>query len=294
MRKIALIVGVGAAVSAAHAQQYVMGVDSTTDAVHLFDATTGALFQQSFIDLSVLGAATPIEALQVGNQIWVSDQLEDVIYRFGLNGSHLGTIGNAGLDNIKGMAVVGNQVWVTNAGSNNGAPDDSIVFIDASTGVIGGSAATNGSLFDLINYNGMVLGSNITTDDLELYDTSGNFASIFHASDGVSGIDFPEQLYAMASGNVLAAGFSTPAGVYEYDAFGNELGIVAGSGESSRGVLELLGGSIMWTSGDGFFVGTDQVFGGVSGRYLSVLTIPAPGALGLLGVGGFMAARRRR
>lgn len=293
MKSILLIATAGAAIGAAQGQTYVMGVASTNDAVHLFDATTGALFQQNFIDLSAVGAATPKHAMQVGNQIWVSDQLEDKIFRFDLSGTFMGEI-SAGLDNIKGMEVVGNQVWVTNAGSNNGASGNSIVFIDSTSYAITGSVATNGSLFDLINYNGQVLGSNITNESIEVYDSNGVLVETFVTSDGVSGIDFPQQLFARGNGNVLAAGFSAPSGVYEYDVFGNSLGVIAGLDRGPRGVLELLNGDTMWTTGDGFYVGETQVLGGSSGQYLSFVTIPAPGAMALLGLGGLVGVRRRR
>lgn len=293
MKSMCVIACVGAAVGLAQAQTYVMGVASTNDAVHLFDATTGALFQQNFIDLSAVGASTPKHALQVGNQIWVSDQIQDKIFRFDLAGAFQGEITGA-LDNIKGMEVVGNQVWVTNAGSNNGASGNSIVFIDSTSYSITGSTATNGSLFDLINFNGQILGSNITNENLELYDLNGMYVSDFHTSDGVTGIDFGQQLATRMNGNVLAAGFSTPSGVYEYDVFGNSLGVIAGVDRGPRGVLELLSGDIMWTTGDGFYVGETQVLGGSSGQYLSFVTIPAPGAMALLGMGGLVGVRRRR
>lgn len=293
MKTVVLALALGAAVSASQAQLYIMGVDSTNDGVSLFDAQTGALVQQNFIDLVAVDAGTPKHAMQVGNEIWVSDQIRDSIFRFDLTGAHLGTIGTTGLDNIKGMQVVGNQVWVTNAGSNNGSSGDSIVFIDIASQGIAGSVATNGSLFDLIHYQGQILASNITREALEWYDLNGNYVGDFVTSDGVSGIDFPQQLAARANGNVLAGGFSSPAGVYEYDQFGNSLGIVAGVDQGIRGVIELGNGDVMWTNGAGFFVGTDLVLEG-SGQYLSFVTIPAPGAMALLGLGGLMGARRRR
>jgi len=209
MKFSAIVVACAATLSSASDIHYVMGVTSTNDAVHLFDSFSGALVQSNFIDLAAVGASTPQHALQVGNQIWVSDQIQDKIFRFDLNGSYMGEI-TGGLDNIKGMEVVGNSVWVTNAGTNNGAPGDSIVFIDAASYSITGSVATNGSLFDVINYNGQILASNITQENLELYDLSGNFAGTFHDSDGLTGIDFPEQLAARANGNVLAAASRRP------------------------------------------------------------------------------------
>lgn len=291
MKLAAIVLAAGAGV--AFGQTYIMGVDSGSDAIHLFDANDGTLVQQTFIDLVPFDGGTPKHAIQVGNEIWVSDQIRDNIQRFDLAGAHLGTI-SGGLDNIKGMEVVGNQVWVSNAGSNNDAPGNSIVFIDIATQTISGSVATNGSLFDMINFNGQVLGSNITNESLELYDLGGNYVGDFHTSDGVSSIDFPQQLALRANGNVLAGGFSTPSGVFEFDPFGNSLGIVAGQDLGVRGVIELGNGSIMWSNGAGFFVGSDSVFAGGSGQYLSLLVIPTPSGLAVIGLAGLVGARRRR
>ncbi len=262
------------------AQQFILGVDSSANAAHLFNPFDGSLVQSNFLDWNALGTggSTAKHALQVADQIWVSDQIRDVIYRFNLAGNHLGTIGNTGLDNIKGMEVVGDQVWVTNAGTNNGAPGNSIVFVDIATQNIVGSVATTGSLFDLVNYQGLILGSNITGEDLEFYNLDGTFHSTFHDSDGVTGIDFPQQIFVRQNGNLFVSGFSAPAGVYEFDSNGNDLGIVAASGLGPRGVIELGNGEIMWTNGSGFFVGADNVYGG-SGQYLTLFNaIPEPGS----------------
>ena len=177
------------------------------------------------------------------------------------------------------------------------APGNAIVFVDIGTASVVGSKATNGSLFDLLNYQGNVLGSNIGNDDLEFYDSFGNYVSTFHNSDGTTGIDFPQQMYARRNGNLLAAGFSTPAGIFEYSPLGVDLGVVAGAGSGTRGILELDNGQLMWTSGSGFFVGSNTIFA-TSGQYLTFVdlsTIPEPGSCwALLALVGAAAWWRRR
>ncbi len=292
----------GANVTQVSAQQYVLGVDSTNRAAHLFDPTTGALVQQNFLSWAGVTSgfsSTAKHAMQVGDQLWVSDQIFDSIFRYDLTGNYLGLIGNAGLDNIKGMEVVGNQVWVTNAGTNNGASGDSIVFIDIASTSITGSIATNGSLFDLVNYQGQVLASNIGNDSLEWYDLNGNLTGTFHVSNGVNSIDFPQQLFASNNGNLLAAGFSAPSGIYQFDSLGNSLGIVAAQDLGPRGVLELGNGQIIWTNGSGFFVGSTNVFA-TSGQFLAFVdltAIPEPQLAGiaiLLGSTLWSSRRRQR
>ncbi|XHC24909.1 MAG: hypothetical protein ACFHWZ_08265 [Phycisphaerales bacterium] len=293
---IAVIAGAASTAVAGPPSEFLVVPDSSNDILVTFSPFDGSLINSNF---ATIGGGTPKHALQVGNEIWVSNQLTDQVDRFTLNGAFVSSI-VGGLDNIKGMEVVGNEVWVTNAGSNNGAPGNSIVKIDIGSATISGSSPTSGSLFDVINYQGQVLGTNITSEDLEFYDAGGNFASVFHASDGVSGIDFPQQAFARDNGGLLVAGFSPTSGVYAYDAAGNDLGIIAGLDSGARGVYELGNGNIMWTNGAGVWV-TDpntgqvtQVYDGGSSQYIDLVVIPAPGAAGLLALAGFASTRRRR
>lgn len=300
MKKFAALVVALAAGAAAPAfggvGQFLVVPDSTNDILVTFNPFDGSLINSNF---ATIGGGTPKHAMQVGSEIWVSNQITDQIDRFDFNGSLISSI-SGGLDNIKGMAVVGSEVWVTNAGSNNGAPGNSIVKINSATGAINGFSPTDGSLFDLVNYQGQLLGSNIGNEDLEFYDLGGNFGSTFHASDGVTGIDFPQQLFVRADGGVLAAGFSPTSGVYAFDAAGNDLGIIAGLDGGARGVYELGNGNIMWTNGGGVWVTdpntglTTNVYDGGSGQYIDLVVIPAPGTVGLLALAGLASRRRRR
>jgi hypothetical protein len=276
--------------------------DSTNDRVMLFNSFDGSLITDSFIDLVPQGAATPINAVQVGQEIWVSDQIADSIFRYSLDGSaHLGTI-SGGMDNIRGIEWVGNTVYVSNSGTNNGAPGQAVVTIDVNTHAVSGSFLVGddqaGDPFDVLDYFGNLLINDIDGEDIDTFTTGGAFVSVFHESDGVSGIDFPEQMTRTHMGHVLAAGFSSPAGIYEYDHTGAQVNYWD-VGSSLRGVHELGNGNIMFTDGDGVHVldpATGQIttsYAGVSARYIECV-VPTPGALSLLGLAGLAAARRRR
>jgi hypothetical protein len=156
---VAALTGLASSVHAGNPLGFLVVPDSTNDVIVTFDPFDGSLINSNYIDLNQFDTTgTPKHALQVGNEIWVSDQIRDRIDRFSLAGGYLSTIGGnvagGGLDNIRGMAVVGNEVWVTNAGTNNDAPGDSIVRIDSVTGAINGFSPTSGSLFDVVNYQG--------------------------------------------------------------------------------------------------------------------------------------------
>ena len=259
--------------------QYLLAVESTNKKVLLLDATNGSVINPAYIDLAAVGASTPIEALQVGSEIWVTDQLADSIFRFSLDGTtHLGTI-TGGLDNMRGGAFDGTTFYVANSGTANGAPGPAVVMFSPAGANLGSFPV--GDPFDVITFQGDLLIANIAADDLDRYTTAGTLVGTFHASDGVTGVDFPEQLALRANGNVLCAGFTAPAGVYEYDSTGVQLNYWTIS-TGGRGVAELGNGQVLFTDGTGiksYDAGTavtTTILGGVSGRFVAPFAGAAP------------------
>jgi len=299
-----LSMSITAGAALAGGQQVILGVDSGNDRVSIFDANDGSLINANFIPQgsgSDYEFSTPKEALRVGNEIWVTDQLEDSIFRFDLSGNYLSTIAG-GLDNIRGASLIDGVVYVANGGSNNGAPGNAVVMF-AADGTPMGNFAAQGSPWDIIESNGELLVTNSSNESIDRFDFSGAFQGELVSSDGTTGIDFPQQMFQRDNGNILVGGFSTPSGVYEYDSSGNQLDLFA-EGTGARAALELGNGKYMFTQGDGFFVldpGTDTFAGiagasgsGFSGQFLNYATIPAPGALVVLRFGALGVRRRRR
>jgi hypothetical protein len=287
--------------------------ESGADVVYLINGQDGSVINNSLIDLAAAataagytGSLTPIEAIEVGNEIWVSDQLADRIWTFDRSGNFTGQIGvdgagNGQLNNIRGIEVVGNTVYAS-IGTDNAAGTvlRGVAEIDVTTrdvlGSFNGRALDDTSYFDVFAYNGELLVSNIDSgnDGIERYDTAGNFLGILVSSDGVSGIDFPQQINARGSnGNLLVGGFSPPSGVWEFSPEGDNLGIVAALDLGPRAGYELGNGSIIWSNGS--FLATDaQSFAEGSFRFFSPTSVPAPASAALLGLGGLAASRRRR
>jgi hypothetical protein len=85
LSRLSLLLG-GAALmaSAAQAQQYMMVPESSNDRVMLFNASDGSIVNLDFI-VDAGGTpydfSTPKDAIQVGSEIWVFDQLTDQIVR---------------------------------------------------------------------------------------------------------------------------------------------------------------------------------------------------------------------
>ena len=304
MRLILSLTAVAAGVALAPSAnaQYLMVPDSTADRVVLLDAFDGSVVNANFLDTGTPAAAagvtsTPIEALQVGNEIWVSDQNADRIWRFDSAGGFIGDVGAGQLDNIRGMEVVGNTVYVAQEGTT--AFDPGIVTIDVPsltvTGSFGNFIGDDISYWDVLLRNGELYVSNSDSgnDAIERYALDGTFLGFFAQSDGVTDFDFIQQLANTSNGNLLGGGFSVPSGVYEFLPDGTNLGVVAGLDFGPRGVAELGNGDTLWTNGTWIRTDDDIMLEGGSFRFISSSTVPGPGGLAvlvLLGMGG----RRRR
>ncbi len=269
MKRFCSTVALCALASSAYAQTLLV-VESTNDQAMLVDAMDGSLLDANFVDLTLAGAMTPIEAVVVGGEIWVSDQLGDTVFRFSGDGTtFLGTI-TMNRDNVRGIALANGSLYVTNSAGGFGDVTKEYML----DGTLLNQFAS-GDPFDVVDFGGSLLVADIAGEDILQFGYDGTPMGIFHDSDGVSGIDFPEQLSVRSNGNVLAGGFITPSGVYEYDGLGNEINYYA-VGTGVRGVHELGNGNILFTDNAGVhvldpntLVVTDTAMG-VSGRFISL------------------------
>lgn len=284
--------------TAAQAQVLAMP-DSTNNRMVLFDPFSGAVLNPNFF---ALAGGTPIHAIEVGNEIWVSEQIGDRISRWGMDGSFLGAIGGAsptgGLDNIRGMALVGSTVYVSNSGTANGAPGAAVVMFGTDGSAMGSFATPNASSpFALLPLGGSLLvASSAAADDIHRYSFTGSSLGTFHDS---TTLNFAQQMAVAANGNVLVAGFSSNNIVRLDAATGSVLSTFTASG--ARGVAQLGNGNILWTNSAGAHIydvalgSSTQIYTG-GGRHLGLITaIPEPGtwALWLLGLAGLAAWRAR-
>ena len=221
----------------------------------LLDPFDGSVINPSFIDLSPLNQGQPKALVQVGEEIWISDQTADRIDRFDLSGNFLSTI-DTGLDNVKGLDVIGDEVWVTNAGSANGAPGAAIVRFDLQGNLLG-NFATVGSSFDVIDAgSGEVYISYIGNDTrIERRDYQGNNLGDL-VSTGV--VTFIQQMVLAPDANtVFAAVFSNNganiAGLYEFSRVDGTIVDFWQEG-SLRGVMPLGNGNFLLSAGTNYGV----------------------------------------
>lgn len=313
--------GWGTASSASAQYLMVPNFSSAGRSIMLFNKSDGSLVQQNWIvgDGGANVFNSPTEALAIGTDVWISDQVQNKIFRYDLTtGTFKAALTGSdttALSNIRGMERVGNSVYVANAGTGFG---NSIVQFDATTGAFVGSFATaqygtgTNSPWDVQAYGGELLVSTYSssgttgTSHIDRYDLAGNYlGNIYDQANTVTtGIRGPQQITVEAGGNLLVGGFSgtTQSGVYEITGTGSQLNFWAG-GLGPRAAFRLDDGNIMFTKGDGVWYvdpGTNTVtpiFSGsnVNAKYISEIGfIPAPGALSAFGMLGIAAARRRR
>ncbi len=279
--------------SASASGQYLMMPDSTNNRMVLFDPFDGSVVNSNYFPLA---GGTPIHAIQVGNEIWLSEQIGDRVSRWDLVGNPLGSI-SGGLDNVRGMGLVQNKVYVTNAGTNNGAPGNAVVIYDT-LGNLSDTFSTVGlapSPFGILEHQGGILvSSSSANDDIHRFGLDGTPLGTFHNS---TSLNFAEQMVYAANGDVLVAGFSTN-NIARLNANDGSL-ITSFNAAGARGVWQLGNGNIMWTSGAGASIfdvnsGTNSLVYSGGGRYIDFVEIPTPGVTSIMGLAGFVAVRRRR
>lgn len=263
--------------------------ENDNDRVMAFDPETGNLLDANFIPSDPDNLATPIEVIlsNNGNSLLVSDQLNDVVQEYDLDGNYLGLFAPASgvntsiLDNIRGISLRPNGNLLVTVGSGGNAGN--LAEFDADGNYLGvffdGTTGNMSSPFDVFLREGTdYLVSAITDDKIKSVGLNGSFIGDFAPAD-----NFPEQIAATASGNVLVGMFSgAQEGVLELTGTGSLVGVYSPASLGNfRGVYELPGGNILATTNDGVYeidrMGNivDTKISGISCRFISYIPGPA-------------------
>jgi hypothetical protein len=231
-------------------QSFLLIPDWTNDRVCAFSPVDGSLINANFIPTNTTLFDSPKHALPTPlGTILVSDQLKDAIHEFDGFGTYIRTIANLAInriDNIRGMAIREGKLYVT---VGSGTYENTIQRFNLDgTGQETFIGANLSSPFAIYFRDDDMLISNSTNPFLiRRFDLNGAFLGQW----GGTTIRFPQQITRRRSnGNLLVAGFSPPAGIYEFDAAGNQVAYYAVS-SGPRGAYELENGLIMFTDGAG-------------------------------------------
>jgi len=233
----------------ATAQQVVITTDDLTDTVQAFSPVDGSLFSTN---LFAIPNTVQVSALQVGSQIWTSEQTTDRVVRYDACGNVLGTMGPAlpggGLDNIRGMAFFGGIVYVTNWGSGNGATANSLVTFDAAGTYLGTIAlSASPSPFSLVPFQGdMLVVASDAGDHVHRYTLAGASVGTFNNS---SDLGFTHASALASNGDVWVSTFTSDT-IVRLDATTGAI-VQTVPADNCRGIFELQNGNLLWTSANG-------------------------------------------
>lgn len=287
------------------AQAELLIADSGGDRIMLFDDQTGAVIDANWLtDVGAVGwfFTTPKEAMLVGNEIWVSDQVADAIHRFDLGRNFLGSVTahplGGTLDNLRGLGFDGTTVYQTVWPSTT--TRRGIARYDTA-GTPLGFHALNASLFDVTPFQGDLLISNETTDDIERWTTTGTFVGVFRDN-----VVYPQQIAVLADGSVLTVSSIAASGiegVYHLNADGSLRAFI-----DTEPIEEMVPRSAYLLGSGAYLIGTSQgvyraqfngvgydftlVLGSVDAQYINY--IPEPSTALLLALAGLAALRRKR
>jgi hypothetical protein len=235
----------------AQAVEVLLIPESTNRSVQKFDPATGAHLGV-FINPDDTNLSTPIDCAQNATGILVSDQIDDAVRQYDLNGGFIGTFAS-GIDNTRGMASHNGKLYCT-AGQV-----DAIPHYDLDTGAplgnfIGPGIGGLNSPFDILFRANDVLVASIDSDNILRYDLTGAPLGVF-----ATNIPFGEQMCIAQNGNILVAEFTRNA-IIELTPAGAEVAALAVSGP--RGCYELANGNILTTNSTGVHE-VDRVSGGI-------------------------------
>ncbi|ANM29547.1 hypothetical protein ABI59_08065 [Acidobacteria bacterium Mor1] len=224
--------------------------DSSGDKIWAFDPFDGSVLSDDYVPADG-NMVQPINIVDSGRGTFlVSDENADAVLEYAITGEFLHVIAgpDQGLDALQGITVRDGAAYVGSRTARG------VYRVDLDTGAVELWAEEVGTPRDIVFRDDDVLITNSDTEanggeNIEQYSLDGAFLATFHDSDGVTGIDFPQQLQLEADGNVIAAGFSTPRGLYSYDGFGNESAAFTNIITSPRGIVRLGNGKLLYAGG---------------------------------------------
>ena len=292
--------------------------DAAGDRIMLFDQG-GSLVNANWI--TDVGQAfeftTPVEATQIGVDIWVSDQDEEAVHRFGQSSSppaYLGSIttdaGGNTLDNIRGFGhdFDRQQVFLTRDHANPALRGTVVIRTDTATPTgFFPAREPSDSLWDAEMFGADLLISNRTTGNIERINrTTGAFVENF-----ATGLAFPQQVVRGGDTSIVTvASSATPGaeGIYHFNPNGTLRRFI------DTDVLEPTYGELaphgVWllNNGTDYLLATSvgvfrwwavtrtftQSIGGVDAQYIGTLYIPEPGFVSAIALAMPLALRRRR
>ena len=254
--------------------------------VWAFSAVDGSLISNNFIP----GDARLTQPIQIAvspsGTFLITDEVAKSVFEYSAAGSYVRTLAS-GLDGAYGICMYNGFAYVTSGFGNSVGGKIYKLALDGSAPVVFSDWTGIGDPRGIIRYgNGFMVGNSVD-DDLELVNDKGSVNPVpFFNSDGISSLNFPQQLVDLGGGNVMATGFSAPWGLYLFDSAGLNYASYRAPEVflSCRGATVLDNGEYLYTGGtrvDKFstknYINVNLVNqAGASFRWVTRYTPPAP------------------
>lgn len=217
--KLPIAVALLAAASCAHAQEVLLIPDSgpVLGRVWALSPADGSVISNAFIPPDAR-LTQPIQIIDSGaGTLLVTDEVAKAVYEYAPTGAYIRTLAS-GLDGAFGICMKGGFAYVTSGFSNSLGGKIYKLALDGSAPVVFSDWTGVGDPRGIIPYGSGFMVGNSTDDDLELVSATGAVQPVpFFDSDGISSINFPQQLVDLGAGNVMAVGFSAPWGLFFFD-----------------------------------------------------------------------------
>lgn len=311
-RLAAMSVSVALSLAApATADRVILIPDSLGDLVLAFSAHDGSVILDNTRPFIRSGGSGPTlvrprHIIPVGTDtLLLSDQEGGAVYKYSTTGEYLGVFADISIDitDVRGMAVRDNHVYLC-VGAGPLANTIQRLNIDGSGRTTWTNTAISGP-YDILFRGADVLIANRDTDSIERYDLNGSHLGAFHDSDGINGIDFPQQLNLLHNQNIIAGGLNSPYAIFEYDNDGNEVNRFT-TPFPVRGVVQLDNGNLLYSdAANGLWTYNpvtreriaifDEAYGASFEfiEFADITIIPAPASPLALVAAGFLALARR-
>ncbi|MGH7244562.1 MAG: hypothetical protein ACREJD_14215 [Phycisphaerales bacterium] len=212
------------------------------------------------IDTSAVGLLR--HAMQVGSEVWITDQISNVIYRYTVQQEKPRFLGTLTIvSNPRGMGVVNGEVWVAcgSIGASGG-----IARFDTNGHPLGTFSAEDPFAVAPID-SSSALTANIQQNRLDRYQSNGTIGAFSGVWSGTSQIDFPMQIGRWTEAGqdrVVVVGFSGDnPGLYVYNAatgaYVKRLWTIMILPDvtviNPRGFAPMSNGELLWTGSQGIF-----------------------------------------
>jgi len=238
--------------------------DWSNDRIYLLSREDGSIINNSLVNDTATGMpalSSPKKAKRVGSEIWVSDQVENAIRRYSLDGqTYLGDFANQagqGIQNVRGFEVAFGRVYIA---CDTGTFADKVAIFNLGDSSLVGSVAVVDP-WDVLRVGNELLVTMQTSDNIIRLDADGTILGNFVTSTSNNPLDWPQGM-SRKGDEIYVGNFNIPStgSLKIFNLSGSLVGsAVTNPNNGLRGAWRLDNGNLIWTNGSGAWVRDDNL-----------------------------------